>query len=157
MLHLAHDVVAEVADHPGVEGRELGELRGTVGAEQLLERGEHAVGAVGRDRQRARPRQQPPVGDDGGKGGAADKGVAAPAFAALDGFEQEAVGFADDVQIGGDGRQRVGDHLAEHGNDGVLHCEGCELLEARAKLETERRVGNGSAHFAALSAGTPGP
>ncbi len=41
VLHLAHDVVAEIADDPGKERRQAVERRRPVGVEQRLERGQH--------------------------------------------------------------------------------------------------------------------
>ena len=108
-LDLADHVVAEVAHHPAVQRRQLGDHRAAVRRQQRLERGEDAL--VGRDLvgQRAveldlRRRAAASVADRI----AADEREAAPALAVLDRLEQEPRAVADELGVGGDRRLEVG-------------------------------------------------
>ena len=81
-LDLAHDVVAEVADEPAVQRRQLGQRRRAVGASSRLDRGEHALVERERRRQGAPSTVMLPVArDERGRGPPADEREPAPALA----------------------------------------------------------------------------
>ena len=88
---------------------------------------------------------------------AAHEGIAAPALAALDGLEEEAVCLPHDVGEAGDRRQGVSHHFAPDRHDGVrlgqrgeLGGVGVEDQGARRPLEARTAAGG-------HGAGTPGP
>ena len=54
---------------------------------------------------------------DDGAGIAADEGVAADVFAALDGFKKEGFAGATDLAVGGQGRFEIGQDAAGHGDE----------------------------------------
>ena len=127
VLDLADDVVAEVADEPAVQRRQVGEARRPVAGQERLDRGEHAL--VERDRvgHGAVDGDVEAAGREGRGGPAADERPAAPALAVLDRLEQEAgLVVPAEAGEGGDRRDQVGQQLAPHRDDGVLRGEGVE-------------------------------
>ena len=95
-------------------------------------------------------------GGQGGQRATADERIAAPALAALDRLEEEALPVADQIGEGGDRREGVGHDLAPHRDDGVLLGQGGELDGVRpeaqhrgARVRRERAGHSGR--------GTPGP
>ena len=127
VLDLAHHVVAEVADHPGVERRQLGQDRRAAGGQQLLEGGQDALAAAGR----ARPGGPWPT--PGGRGpppwpgGAAHERVAAPALPPSTDSSRNPAPRPRVVE-GGHRGEGVGHHLGPHRHDGVVGGQRGELL-----------------------------
>ena len=94
VLHLSHDVIAQIADQPGMQGRQVGQIRRLEGLEDRLERRQDAVaGHPGADAgvqvERAGSADHAPPGGDDGQRVAADEGVPSPALASFHGLEQE--------------------------------------------------------------------
>ena len=136
VLDLAHDVVAEVADEPAVQRRQLGQRRRPVDGEQGLDGGQDAAGRGGTERRDVAVDLDPAAaGDERGRRRPADERPAAPALAVLDRLEQEARAPSPAAQPaeGGDRRDQVGEQLAPHGHDGVVAGQGAELVPARAE------------------------
>ncbi len=125
---LADDVVGEEADGSGGEGREPGNAGGLVAVEGVFEQGEDVafkgccLAGFG-DLDRFSPRDDFFVWAD------ADEGVAAYAFAALDGLEHEAFRFAcGETEEGGDWGFEVGCEAAVDGDEGVSGGESLEVF-----------------------------
>ena len=135
-----------------MQRRQPVERRGAEAGEQVLDGGQDPLV------RRARPsRPVPPVTDRApcgqrGQRAPADEGVAAPALAALDRLEEEAVAVADQVGEGGHRGQGVGHHLAPHRDDGVLLGQGGELDRIGPEGQHRRARGTGQS-----GRGTPGP
>ncbi len=127
VLDLPDHVVAEVADEPGVQRRQVGQVRRVERAQDRLERGQDPVragdpaAAQGVEIEVAPGRHVGAVGHDGGQRVAADERVATPALTAFHRFEQEAarVTGADDLEEGRDRGDGVGHQLAPHRHDPV--------------------------------------
>ena len=130
-LDLANDVVAEIAHHPALQRRQVGDDRGSIDVQQLVERGEHAAVERHRRRNLAEGRDQAVAELQRRHRIAPDEAVAAPAFAVLDRFEQEPRAGADQLGVGGDRGLEVGEHLGPHRHHRVLGCQGAELVAAR--------------------------
>ena len=130
-LDLAHDVVAEVAHHAALQRRQVGDDRRAVDPQQLVEGGEHSSIERHRRRHVAERRDQPVAQLQRRHRVAADEAVAAPAFAVLDGFEQEPRAVADQLGVGRHRRLQIGEHLGPHRHHGVLGGQGAELVAAR--------------------------
>ena len=133
-LDLPHHVVAQVADHAAVQGRQVGQHRRAVDVEQALDGGQHAPvegdagrhGAVGLD---------PAVaGHQGERRVAPHEGEPSPRLAVLHRLEQEAGGgvgtVAGQLEVGRHRRLQVGDQLPPHGHDGVAGGQGPEVVPA---------------------------
>ncbi len=80
-----------------------------------------------------------------GQGTPSDKGIAAPALAAFDGFKEEAVAFTDHVGEGRHWGKRVGHDLTPHRHDGVRFGQCGELGRVWSKMQHQS------------GRGTPGP
>ena len=70
-----------------------------------------------------------PAGNERQRGIPAEKGEAAPPFGVLDGFEEKAFAFADELDENRQGRFEIGEHLVPHRDDGVAARQLDELLE----------------------------
>ena len=90
-------------------------------------------------RQRAGRLELAAAGGEGGQRVAADEAPPAPALAVLHRLQQEAVVVADEAGEGGHRRGEVGQHLAPHGDHGVVAGERPELLAARAERHPKAR------------------
>ena len=76
------------------------------------------------------------VDGDGGAGGNAHEGIAAPAFAALGAFEEEEVGVAGgEAGQHGDGGFGVGEDAGADGDDGSRAEQGGEIRAGREGFE----------------------
>ena len=157
VLHLAHHVVAEVAHHPPVQGRQVGHARRAVGGQHLVQGGQHPPAAPGGHVEGAAGRHLLAAGHQRGQRGPADERVPAPALAALHRLEQEARALADDVGEGGHRGEGVGHHLGPHRHDGVT---GGQLGEAGGVGPDRERpfagaAGHRRAHCRTGSSGAP--
>ena len=132
-LDLANDVVAEEADDPAVQRREVRERRAAQLRAQRLDGGEGA--AVGRDRdgQGALDVDVAAPHDERRHRVAADEAPAAPALV-VDRLEQEAGAVADHPQEAGDRCREIGEDVAPDGNDDVVAGEGAELVAAEVHV-----------------------
>ena len=128
LLHLPHDVIAEVAHDAAVERWKASATRHRGAHQQVLERFEHATGTGLRvdlkDRD-TRPsvlqgRDAPSAGGKDEQGAPTHEGVAAPALATLDRLEQEPLIVADGPHEHADRRQGVGNELHRDRHDAVL-------------------------------------
>ncbi len=152
VLDLADHVVAEVADQPGVEGRQVGQVWGFERLEHGIEGRQDATGAAdpatgdGVEIDRSLGGHPGTAGGDGGQRVAADERVAAPALTPLDRLEEEpgAVGPLHYVEEGAHRGDGVGHQLAPHRHDAVLGGQGDELLGTGARgPRTHRSAGGG--------------
>ena len=131
VLHLADDVVAEVAHHPALQRREVRHDGRVVGGDDGVQRGEHplVVRDVGAEVLAA-------LGDDAvaqfqrGHGVVADEAVAGPPFAVLHRLEQEALAVAAELEEGADRGVQVAQHLGPDRHHRVVGGQAVELLAA---------------------------
>ena len=120
VLHLAHDVVAEVADDAAVEGRQVGQRRRAVVRQQGLDGGQHAAIEGNAGGKPAVHLEATVPGDDRGRRPSADERPPAPPVAVLDRLQQEA-GPVLPYRAGEGGHRRgqVGQDLPPHRHDPV--------------------------------------
>ena len=140
VLDLAHDVVAEVAHDPAVQRRQVVERAAPSTPSSrcsMAARIPWSSGTPGG--QRAGRLDLAAARGEGGERVAADEAPAAPPLAVLDRLEQEAVVVADQPGEGRHGRGEVGQHLAPHGDHGVVAGQGPELLAAGAERHPKAR------------------
>ena len=121
MLDLTHDVVAEVTHHPALQRRQVGDDRRAIGGDQRIERGEHALieRNIGRQR-RAAERDATVAQFERRDRVATNEAVARPALAVLDGFEQEALTIADQLEVCGYRGFKVAQHFRPHRHHRVV-------------------------------------
>ena len=155
-LHLAHHVVAEIPDQPPVQRRQPRQRRRSEARHHVLDRGQNAV-VRALDAQPTRGLDAPAARRQRRQRAPADERVAAPALAALDRLEEEAVPLPHDVGEAGDRRQGVGDHLAPDRHDGVLLGQCRELGRVGAEAQRARRRRGARTASGGHGAGTPGP
>jgi hypothetical protein len=138
---LADHVVAEVADQTARHRRQLGQVGRPVRGEQVLERGEHAVGGRDAGGEDTVDRDGTVAQRQRGDRVPTDEGEAAPPLAVLDRLEEEALSVADELGERGDGCLQIGEQLGPHRYDGVLGGERVELLAAGADCGLHRGAG----------------
>ncbi len=138
VLHLPHDVIAQVSDQAGVQRRQVRQLRRLERLEDRLERRQdaglacHTAGGRGVEIERAGGADGAPHGPDDGQRVAADERVPPPALASFHRFEQEPVPVPHDPQEGADRGQRVRNQFAPYRDDAMLGRQDAELIAPRA-------------------------
>ena len=129
-LDLAHGIVGEVADGAGGEGRQAGEARRLVAAERVAEHGED-VALCTRGFTAFGDGDFAAARDDALEGGESDEGVTAHLFAALDGFEEEALALAPGgAQEGRNRSFEVSHERAANRHESVRSGQFTKLFEA---------------------------